>query len=286
MTNEPEIPDPNPAAPLDPVPATASPLVRRLLAAREDLLELSTRNRLLSTPRHRKRTKAVEVIDESSDAVFARLVEAGRTMTFAPADEPTNDEAKPESFDARPDVEPGSAGALFVDPDDEAQDVGDDPSQDPGVDPARLTDNKLQTTLNPDDLQKRLLRMFYDARTSEQEQGVNTLYLALGFLKWYEDASAEKARYAPLLLVPVNMRRKNARTRFSLAYDEGEITTNLSLQAKLRAEFNVDLPDVPEVQDDYAPTLYFQAVREAVAGIDRWEVLDNDMVLSFFSFSK
>lgn len=298
MTDESATPDPPLPEALDAVPPGASPLVRRLLGARQDLLELSTRNRLLSTPRHRKRAKAVEIVDERSGIVFARLVEGGKTMTFDPADESADDsggESEGEVSENKPAgtpaVEPGSAGELFVDPEETEQDAPDsDPApgidHDSEVDPARYTDRKLQTTLNPDDLQKRLLRMFYGARTSEQEQGVNTLYLAMGFLKWYEDSSTDKARYAPLLLVPVNMKRKNARTRFSLAYDEGEITTNLSLQAKLRAEFNVDLPDVPEVQDDYAPTLYFQAVREAVAGIDRWEVLDDDIVLSFFSFSK
>src|SRR5207253_660358 len=50
----------------------------------------------------------------------------------------------------------------------------------------RYTDSKLQTGLPTDDLQKRLLKIFYDARTSIEDQGVNILYLALGMLDWYE----------------------------------------------------------------------------------------------------
>ncbi|MEM9753687.1 MAG: DUF4011 domain-containing protein [Planctomycetota bacterium] len=314
-------PDQSPAPEVAPMPASlldvkaeaaeASLLVRRLDAARQDLLELSTRNRLLNTPRRRKRSRALEIVDEQADAVFHLLVEKGRAMSFEPApekpavedvEETPLAEAEPAA-EVMPEVEEGSAGAIFRQPDDdaepddasandhpEAQDAEGDPEetddQAPVIDPAKLTDRKLQTLLSSEDLQKRLLRTFYDARSSQQEQGVNTLYLALGFLKWYEDERPDKARHAPLLLVPVHLERKNARTRFSLTYDDGEITTNLSLQAKLKAEFGLDLPEVPEVDEDFAPSQYIEQVRAMIEKIDRWEVLGDDLVLSFFSFSK
>ena len=34
-----------------------------------------------------------------------------------------------------------------------------------------------------------------------EENGANTLYLALGFLKWFETQESELARYAPILLL-------------------------------------------------------------------------------------
>jgi len=306
-----------------------SPIARRLDAARRDLLELSTRNRLLSTPRRRKRSRSLEIVDEKSDEVFRLLVEKGKAMTFDPAPDKPEEPAPqdPPSTPAEPSVEQGSAGALFRQPDEAGdeqelpQTQGELPKDGPkkrsGEFPGELppetspetppknlpelpgelpggeaialkryTDRKLQTILSSADLQKRLLRTFYDARTSQQEQGVNTLYLALGFLKWFEDDKSDKERYAPLLLIPVSLERKNARTRFLLRHDEGEIATNLSLQAKLRAEFNVELPDVPEDQEDFTPGRYFEQVRQAVKGAARWEVLGDDVVLSFFSFSK
>ena len=61
----------------------------------------------------------------------------------------------------------------------------------------RHTDDKLQTQLTSERLQKRLLKLFYDARTCQEEQGVNILYLALGFLKWYEADSSDRERQAP-----------------------------------------------------------------------------------------
>ncbi len=57
--------------------------VGRILAqARRELLDLSGRNRLLNTPRHRARSNAIEVIDERSDSVFRLLVEDGKALGF------------------------------------------------------------------------------------------------------------------------------------------------------------------------------------------------------------
>jgi very-short-patch-repair endonuclease len=160
------------------------------------------------------------------------------------------------------------------------EDVSDNATPDP-----RHTDQRLQTRLTSERLQTRLLGMYYDAQTCEQEQGVSILYLALGFLKWYEAASSDKARFAPLLLIPVDLERASAARRFNLRYREEDLTTNLSLQAKLKGEFGIDLPDVPDM-DDLSPTTYFEAVARALAGDTRWEVLRNDMLLGFFSFAK
>ena len=281
----------------------------RLDAARQDLLELSTRNRLLSTPRHRKRAKALEVVDERSDEMYRLLVEGKASLTFLKAadkspEEIGQDESPEGKSAAEPHVEAGSAGELFEKEaleqpeDDGTQDVRADES---GITPKRHLDLKLQTTLNSADLQKRLLRTYYDARSSELEQGVNTLYLALGFLKWYEDDTREKARYAPLVLVPVTLQRKNARTQFSIAWNEDEISTNLSLQAKLKADFGIELPDlVVESVDSEAPSAsadtdgvvgearafrpsdYFAQLRDLLRHVDGWEVCADDAVLSFF----
>ncbi len=149
----------------------------------------------------------------------------------------------------------------------------------------RHTDLRLQTRLTSERLQTRLLDMYYDAQTYEQEQGVSILYLAIGFLKWYESDASDKARFAPLLLVPVDLERPSAASRFHLRYREDDVTTNLSLQAKLKGEFGIALPDIPEMDEIY-PESYFNAVAQAVGGHPRWEVLRDDMVLWFFSFAK
>src|SRR5262249_7264249 len=204
--------------------------------------------------------------DERSEEAFRLLVRERKAMSFLPGcEEPQGDAAE------------DPAAPHLAQPEEDANDNG---TPEP-----RHTDLRLQTRLTSERLQARLLGMYYDAQTYEQEQGVSILYLALGFLKWYEAASSDKARYAPLLLIPVDLGRPSAASRFHLRYREVEVTTNLSLQAKLKGEFGIALPDVPEM-DEISPTAYCDAVAQAVADQLRWEVLRNDMLVGFFSFAK
>ncbi|MCV5990396.1 DUF4011 domain-containing protein, partial [Escherichia coli] len=54
----------------------------------------------------------------------------------------------------------------------------------------RHADNALQTQLFRKSLDTRLLKLSTEATTFVQEQGVDLLYLALGFVKWFEDANS------------------------------------------------------------------------------------------------
>ena len=88
------------------VPYHPHDIARRLDAARQDLLELSTRNRLLSTPRHAKRARALEVVDEKSDELYRLLVEGHASLTFLEA----SDEALAEQAEKEPPPKPGQRG--------------------------------------------------------------------------------------------------------------------------------------------------------------------------------
>jgi hypothetical protein len=50
----------------------------------------------------------------------------------------------------------------------------------------------LRTTLPIDKLEKRLTKIFRENRTIEEEQGLSTLYLAVGFLKWFDSSQSEE----------------------------------------------------------------------------------------------
>lgn len=229
----------------------------KLEQARHNLLELSTRNRLISMPRRRKRAKVVEIAGGRSDEVFRVLVSEGREMSFLPI---------PEELEATTDI-----NDLFAQPTSE--------------DPDRHSDKLLQTVLDSKALQKRLLTIYYDARTSLEETGINILYLALGTLKWFEADNAVEERYAPLLLIPVELSRESAEERFKVKWSGEEITSNLSLLEKMRLEFGLDLPVVPD-SDDLTPSDYFKETRDRCSGMPRWEVMPDDMTIGFFSFAK
>lgn len=298
-------------------------IAQRLEIARRELLDLTGRNRLLNTQRSANRSTRLEIIDEISQEVFRHLVSDGKAMSFlsaieVPGEEPVNDEAEQTEPDSTTsdaevlkienqkseirnlpplvvtsEVELAALEDAFEMPDDDDRDpgIGEEPTGDALPQPdddeadARHTDDKLQTMLSSEKLQKRLLKMYYDARTFEEEQGVNILFLALGFLKWNEPSKGGAERFAPLILVPVSLSRRSARTKFRVRYDDEEVITNLSLQEKLKVEFSLQLPALPD-NEGWLPNDYFDQVEATIQGVPGWEVLRNDIVMWFFSFSK
>ena len=134
---------------------------------------------------------------------------------------------------------------------------------------ARHSDSKLQTRLTPDRLQKKLLTLYRDAQTLEEEQGISVLFLALGFLRWYESDSSQTERFAPLILLPVDLERSSTRGRFRLIFRDQDLEPNLSLRALLSNDFGLTLPDFPE-GDEWLPSDYFGRVQEAVESMARW----------------
>jgi hypothetical protein len=145
-------------------------LEKLLEESRRELLDLSTRNRLLAIPVDSKSARVIQVCDEKSDVVFRLLVEEQKTMGFFPGVE-----KKPES--------PTTETAVPIVGDLDEEEVGL-PQPDNEIDEVRgarrHVDTKLQTALTSDGLQRRLLALYRDAQLIMEEQGVNILYLALG----------------------------------------------------------------------------------------------------------
>jgi len=143
----------------------------------------------------------------------------------------------------------------------------------------------LQTHVTEDTLQKRLLKFARDAKTLEEEQGINILYLAIGFLRWYEDDKSEVFREAPLILIPVSLVRDVRRSTFDLRGREEDISTNLPLAERLKDDFGITLPEVPD-EDSWIPATYFGSVEGAVRNKPRWSIDRTAVELGFFSFAK
>ncbi len=247
-----------------------SRILDELDKARAELLDLSLRNTLLN---YRKlRSKGVEIVDEVPAQVFETLVVKDRAMTFLPAPDELLDEGARR-------IE-GDLLAEWL-----AQNTPTDQPEETQGAAARHQDTKLQTPYAAPILERRLLNTYYAARSTIEEQGVNTLYLALGMLRWFEASSSDRERAAPLVLIPVTLDRTSARARFRLRYTGDELGDNLSLQAKLKTEFRIDLPLLPSLED-LDLEQYFAAVSAAVAEQNGWSVDPGTLNLGFFWFSK
>ena len=237
-------------------------LSRELQGLRQRLLDTGTRNRLIHVNRNNKRANCLNIVNEESDHIHRILRVEGRKMRFKAIEEDAPEE-QDELHLAAPEVEEAP------------------------VSQERLTDRFLETELGPEQLARRLLKMSGAARTAEEEQGVNVLYLALGFLQWKESASSDMIREAPLLLLPVELVREKRGSTFSVIGRDDDVTANLPLSKRLSADFGVILPGLDEIEaEGWTPSAYFEEVRAAVSGQPGWALDENGMQMGFFSFAK
>jgi len=137
------------------------------------------------------------------------------------------------------------------------------------------------------ELQRKLRRLWKNARTSLEELGVNTLYLALGVVEWRETEQAESYERAPLILVPVNLDPKKG-DAFQLSCFEPDARPNPAFDFKLRATYGVQLPSFDACSGldggEPRPDQWLKEVKEVLAPLD-WRVTD-EAWLSHFSFEK
>jgi len=172
------------------------------------------------------------------------------------------------------------ARSLGIDPNPELQ---------AKVSKASHSDEALQTLKFPDELERVMEKISSDARLSEQEMGLSTLFLAFGFLEWYESDASDKKAFAPLLLLPVRLEAKTLHGYkvFYLAAREGSAEINLSLQKLLEKNFNRTLPDFANGDEERAASVevYLTHVQEAVQGLARWQV-HRWLVLGHFAFGR
>ena len=230
-------------------------ILPKLEASRKELLDLGMRNTLLNYKVPKAR--GLHIVQEKSTAIYDILIKQNKAMTFL---------GRP---DKDGDDEDLKLPVLSV---EELQDS--------------YNDTRLQTNETEPKLQVKILNTYYFAKTSIEEQGVNILYLALGMLNWFEAGNTEEARLAPLVLIPVSLERSSATERFRLRFTGGEVGANLSLQAKMMADFNITIPDLADDEDDFNIESYLQDIAGRIKHHTSWKVDIDAMELGFFSFGK
>ena len=268
-----------------------SPRIGDFETLRRKLLDLTTRNRLLHYS-HPRRT-SLRVIDELPTFLCERLL-AGQQLNFVPVPQPTKKQLIDSGYieiDARTgdesNVKPFPravewAKRLGLNTDYEL------PQPNKRLKDARHFDDKIQTPLYPEELEGQLRSIYGAANLAINETGANILYLALGFLEWYESDDSDIARLAPLILIPVEIERgkldkKSGIYLYSIKPFEDEFLPNLSLREKLRVDFGLALP---EIDPDKSVEDYFKAGRSLIEKQKpRWKV-HRYATVGLFNFAK
>lgn len=255
------------------------------------LLDLTARNRLINF-RHTK-MGSLRVIDELPNQLAESLLSEVE-MRFDAIPEPREQELIDAGYLER-DESTRQLKRLCNDPsaDEWAKHLGfntsyEVPNSSDEEASEKHSDKAIQTLLFPYEMEARLKALLQASDSAVQEMGANILYLAFGFLEWYENPNSDSSRIAPLFLVPVRLQkgRLNPLTQtyeYTLSYTGEDIIPNLSLREKLRADFAMALP---ELDENTIPEDYFQEVQALIEDKQpRW-LMRRYISLTLLNFSK
>lgn len=125
------------------------------------------------------------------------------------------------------------------------------------------------------------------AKSSIEESGSNTLFVTFGTLTYKEKG---KTRYAPLILVPVNIIKNSNGRNYSLTHRDDEILVNNTLFEYLKVNFDLqfdELRKIPysEENDSYDLKAYFDTLRSKITGLEGWTVSETSYI-GIFSFTR
>ncbi len=153
-----------------------------------------------------------------------------------------------------------------------------------------LEANKLVAAGERDKLDTTLLGLYRKAKNDLEEGGSNTLFMSIGMLRWKEIPESQRSFKAPLIMLPIQLQRRSARSRISAKrHPDEETVFNSTLIEFLLQDYEIDLGcyreslptdshgvDVPQV---------WGRVRQAIKDIKGFELIE-EIVVSNFSFRK
>ncbi len=133
-----------------------------------------------------------------------------------------------------------------------------------------------------------LKALYRTSKSSLEENGANTLYMAIGLLKWFETPKSETPRFAPILLLPIDIIKRNSSSGYVIRCRDEEVIANVTLAEMLRQNYEVSLglPDpLPTDESGVDVPLILDMVRKSIAHMSHWAV-EEKVVIGNFCFNK
>lgn len=230
---------------------------------RRKLLDLSKRNKLLNI---RQRSMGFRIICPDIDQLEDELA-SGKKFNILPKDKFLSGGRSEEQYT----IQTGNS-------------LTDEFVRD------QLCRGSLIADSNERDLEKNLINLFRRAKSDLEESGSNTLFLAVGMLRWKEDDRNDQFYKAPLILLPVRLERTSARAKPKIMQlPDEDAVFNLTLIEFLFQDFEIDLRcfqrDLPRDASGVDVRIIWNTVRSKIKGTPGFGV-DEELVLSNFSFAK
>ncbi|MCM0592439.1 MAG: DUF4011 domain-containing protein [Gloeotrichia echinulata DVL01] len=224
-------------------------LVQKIAKWKAGLADLGRRNPLIKFRQDSPRT--LEILTEEPDIVFQKLKEEKNALNFQMLDSEYQDTLPTQKIQALPTAK----------------------------NPLELI-----TRQTGNEQLKRFKKLRAEARKSIEERGVNSLFLALGTLTWYDKDKPEDALLSPLILIPVDLIKESRRDIYKISALEDDIVLNPTLALKLKQSFGIELPEIEAIQELTYDEIITQ-IRELLAAQKTWEIKEN-VFLSLFSYAK
>ena len=103
-----------------------------------------------------------------------------------------------------------------------------------------ISNHQLHTYLTDTETKAVLKNIYRSARNAIEETGANSLFMTIGTLRWYETEQSEKAHYAPILMLPVEMVYKKG--GYYVRSRDEDIMMNVTLMEFLRQNYDIKIP--------------------------------------------
>ena len=138
------------------------------------------------------------------------------------------------------------------------------------------------------DVNKRLRTIYLRDNLHKQEVGSSILFLALGLLNYNDKNTMYKA---PLVVIPVNLSRKNIRSGFHLTATGEKSEFNLSLLQDLKKNYKMNIAELatgelPVDQSGLDINKIFNIVKISICEENNWTVDTDFASLALFPFQK
>jgi very-short-patch-repair endonuclease len=136
----------------------------------------------------------------------------------------------------------------------------------------------------------KLVELLRKAKNDLEEGGSNTLFLAIGMLRWKETPESDKSFRAPLILLPVKLERRSAQAPIKLRQlPDEEPVFNSTLIEMLQSDYDINLDqlrhDLPKDESGVDVEGIWNIVRTAIKEQPGFIVIE-EVVLGSFSFVK
>ena len=252
-------------------PTPPSSPMKRVEDWKARLIDLSKKNNLLYFKKAKRGNLTITQPD--SQKIFdALVVKKNRLEFYLPPEEPKAEKAEKQAMQPlrKQSKAKGKGKAKEKEAKPEAK-VAKEPTRAATVEAPEAAKrpgaNQLVCgSLTRQELERNLKALERRSLLDYRERGVRILYAAFGTLNWV-DAETKETVQSPLILVPLELGKETIREPYSIALPpvEDEAVLNPALQAKLKNDYRIDLPPLPEEWEEAKLADYYAQVEAAVA---------------------